>query len=80
VTGPLDPSSLPRSRAALDELGRLRLAEHSPVSVLQRMPPGATPSALATLAAARQARRPVQDVTRGLVAAAATRTTRPAGA
>jgi GAF domain-containing protein len=38
VTGPADRSSQPRTRAAaLDELGRLPLAEHTLTSVLQRI-------------------------------------------
>jgi GAF domain-containing protein len=37
VTGPADGSSPPRTRAALDELGRLLLAGHSPPWVLQRI-------------------------------------------
>jgi GAF domain-containing protein len=37
VTGPADRSSPPRTRAALDELGRLLLAEHTQPSVLQRI-------------------------------------------
>ena len=37
MTGPADPSSLPRTRAALDELGRLLLADHTTPSVLQRI-------------------------------------------
>jgi GAF domain-containing protein len=36
MAGPTDRSS-PRTRAALDELGRLRLAEHTPPSVLQQI-------------------------------------------
>jgi GAF domain-containing protein len=37
VTGPDHHSSSQRTRAALNELGRLLLAEHTPPSVLQRM-------------------------------------------
>jgi GAF domain-containing protein len=37
VTGPADRSSPPRTQAALDELGRLRLVEHTTPSVLQRI-------------------------------------------
>ncbi len=37
MTGPADRSSPPRARAALDELGRLLLAEHTAPSVLQRI-------------------------------------------
>ena len=37
MTGPADRSSPPRTRAALDELGRLVLAEHTQPSVLQRI-------------------------------------------
>jgi GAF domain-containing protein len=37
VTGPVDRSSPPRTRAALDELGQLLLAEHNHPSVLQRI-------------------------------------------
>jgi GAF domain-containing protein len=37
VTGPADRSSPPRTRAALDELGQLRLAEQTAPSVLQRI-------------------------------------------
>jgi GAF domain-containing protein len=37
VTGPADRSIPPRTRAALDELGRLLLTEHTPRSVLQRI-------------------------------------------
>ena len=37
MTGPADRSSPPRTRAALDELGRLLLAEHTTPSVLQRI-------------------------------------------
>jgi GAF domain-containing protein len=37
VTGPADNPSPPRTRAALDELGRLLLAEHTTPSVLQRV-------------------------------------------
>src|SRR3712207_2413031 len=37
MTGPADHSSPPRTRAALDELGRLLLAEQTSPSVLQRI-------------------------------------------
>jgi GAF domain-containing protein len=37
VTGPADPSRRTRTRAALDELGRLLLAEQTAPSVLQRI-------------------------------------------
>ncbi|WP_448626235.1 ANTAR domain-containing protein [Geodermatophilus sp. URMC 64] len=37
MTGPADPSSPPRTRAALDELGRLLLTEHTTSSMLQRI-------------------------------------------
>ncbi len=37
MTGPADRSSPPRTRAALDELGRMLLAEHTVPSVLQRI-------------------------------------------
>jgi GAF domain-containing protein len=37
VTGPADRSSPPRTRAALDEIGLLLLAEHTSSSVLQRI-------------------------------------------
>ena len=37
MTGPADRSSPPRARAALDELGRLLLAQHTQPSVLQRI-------------------------------------------
>ncbi|WP_448620652.1 ANTAR domain-containing response regulator [Geodermatophilus sp. URMC 65] len=37
MTGPVDRSSPPRTRAALDELGRLLLAEHTQPSVLRRI-------------------------------------------
>ena len=37
MTGPTEPSSLPRTRAALDDLGRLVLENHTPPSVLQRI-------------------------------------------
>jgi len=37
VTGPADLPRAPRTRAALDELGRLLLADHTPPSVLQRV-------------------------------------------
>ena len=37
MTGPANRSSPPRTRAALDELGRLLLAEHSPPSALRRI-------------------------------------------
>ncbi len=37
MTGPENRSSPPRTRAALNELGRLQLAEHTPPSVLQRI-------------------------------------------
>ena len=37
MTGPPDPSSPPRTRAALDDLGQLLLGEHSTPSVLQRI-------------------------------------------
>jgi GAF domain-containing protein len=37
VTGPTDPSSLPRDRAGLDDLGQLLLGEHTTPSVLQRI-------------------------------------------
>ncbi|WP_308123511.1 GAF and ANTAR domain-containing protein [Modestobacter marinus] len=37
MTDPANPSSLPRTRAALDELGRLLLSEHTTPSVLQRI-------------------------------------------
>jgi GAF domain-containing protein len=37
VTGPADRSSPSRTRAALNELGRLRLSEHTLSSVLQRI-------------------------------------------
>ena len=37
MTGPVDRAGPPRAWAALDELGRLLLAEHTPPSVLQRI-------------------------------------------
>lgn len=37
MTGPSDPSSPPRTRAALDDLGQLLLGEHTTPSVLQRI-------------------------------------------
>ena len=37
MTGPADRVGSPRARAALDELGRLRLPEYTPPSVLQRI-------------------------------------------
>ena len=37
MTGPTDPSSLPRTRAALDDLGQLLLDDHTTPSVLQRV-------------------------------------------
>jgi len=37
MTGPADRVGSPRARAALDKLGRLLLAEHTPPSVLQRI-------------------------------------------
>lgn len=37
VTGPMDPSSPARARAALDDLGQLVLSEHTTPSVLQRI-------------------------------------------
>jgi GAF domain-containing protein len=37
VTGPADPPSPTRTRAALDDLGQLRLDEHTTPSVLQRI-------------------------------------------